>query len=154
MKPPAGLRPAGLAAWGGAQRALESHPDSDLLAESASRYAYAVDLADGAREAWLAQGRPLTVLWPNGIESPHPLLKVMRDAEHDAAKFAVALGIDARVRGRSGRRAEAVIEPKIGTSPAAKLRAVRDAGGESRGRQYDAPQSRWRPRSSTSKTRR
>jgi len=69
-------------------------------------------------------GTALTVLYPNGIEAPHPLLKVIRDAEHDAAKFALALGIDAKVKGRPGRKPEAVIGPKIGRSPAAMLRAV------------------------------
>ena len=63
--------------------------------------------------------------YPNGIEAPHPLLKIIRDAETDAAKFALALGIDGRVKGRPGRKPEAVIRPKLGRSPAAKLRAVK-----------------------------
>lgn len=124
MTPPDGLSAAGLAAWGRANRALQGHPDVDLLVEAAARYAYAVDLAAGSREAWLELEQPLTVLYPNGIEAPHPLLKVIRDAEHDAAKFALDLGIDAKVKGRPGRKPEAVIGPKIGRSPAAKLRAV------------------------------
>lgn len=89
MNPPDGLSAAGLAAWGRANRALEGHPDTDMLVEAAARYAYAADLAAGSREKWFAEGMPLTVLWPNGIESAHPLLKVIRDAEHDAAKFAM-----------------------------------------------------------------
>ena len=125
MKLPEGLGPAGLAAWGRALRALDGHPDPDLLAEAAARYAYAVDLARETRTAWFAQEQPLTVEYPNGIEAPHPLLKIIRDAEADAAKFALALGIDGAVRGRAGRKPEAVIRPKVGRSPAAKLRAVK-----------------------------
>jgi hypothetical protein len=45
VNPPEGLSGAGLAAWGRANRALEGHPDLDLLVEAAARYAYAVDLA-------------------------------------------------------------------------------------------------------------
>jgi hypothetical protein len=124
VNPPEGLSAAGLAAWGRANRALEGHPDTDLLVEAAARYAYAVDLAAGSRETWLGLEQPLIVEYPNGATAPHPLLKIIRDAEHDSAKFALGLGIDARVKGRPGRKPEAVIGPKIGRSPAAKLRAV------------------------------
>jgi hypothetical protein len=124
VTPPDGLSPAGLAAWGRAKRALESHADTDLFVEAAARYAYAVDLASGSRETWYEADQPLIIEYPNGVTAPHPLLKVIREAEHDAARFALALGIDAKVKGRSGRKPEAVIGPKIGRSPAAKLRAA------------------------------
>jgi hypothetical protein len=125
VKSPDGLGPAGLAAWGRAQRALDGHPDPDLLFEAASRYAFAVDLAHESREVWHGLEQPLTVEYPNGIQAPHPILKVVRDAELDAARFALALGIDAKVKGRPGRKPEAVIGPKVGRSPAAKLRATK-----------------------------
>jgi hypothetical protein len=98
---------------------------SDLLFEAASRFAHAADLAYESRQAWYAAEMPLTVQWENGIESAHPLLKVIRDAEADAAKYGVAIGIDAKVKGRPGRKPEAVIRPKVGVSPAARLRAVK-----------------------------
>jgi hypothetical protein len=125
MKPPYGLGPAGLAAWCRAVRALDGHPDPDLLFEAASRFAFAVDLAQESRKVWYGLEQPLTVEYPNGIEAPHPLLKIVREAETDAARFAVALGIDAKVKGRPGRKPEALIGPKVGRSPAAKLRATK-----------------------------
>ena len=93
--------------------------------EAAGRYAFAVDLAQESRLAWYALEQPLIVLWPNGIESAHPLIKVIREAKHDAARFALALGIDAKVKGRSGRKPEAAIGPKVGRSRAAKLRETK-----------------------------
>jgi hypothetical protein len=125
VKAPEGLGPAGLAAWGRARRALDGHPDPDLLAEGAARYAFAVDLAHESRSAWLAEDAPLVVEYSNGMLAPSPLLRIIREAEHDAARFAVALGIDARIRRRAGRKPEAVIQPKVGISPAARLRAVK-----------------------------
>jgi hypothetical protein len=106
-------------------RALGGHPDPDLLCEAAARYAFACDLAHESRQAWLALDQPLIVQYSNGIEAPHPLLRVIREAELDGARFGLALGIDARVKGRPGRKPEAVVGSKIGTSPAARLRAVK-----------------------------
>jgi hypothetical protein len=104
---------------------LEGHPDTDLHVEAAARYAYAVDLAAGSRETWLELEQPLIVEYPNCVTAPHSLLKVIREAEHDAARFGVALGIDAKVKARPGGKPEAVIGPKVGISPAAKLRAAK-----------------------------
>ena len=123
MNSPEGLSSAGLAAWGRALRALDGFPDTDLHFEAAGRYAFAVDLAHESREVWFGLEQPRTVEYPNSIEAPHPLLRIIREAETDAAKFAVALGIDAKVLGRPGRPAEAVIRPKVRVSPAMKLRA-------------------------------
>jgi hypothetical protein len=101
VKPPDGLGTAGLAAWGRAIRALDGHPDADLLFEAASRYAFACDLAHESRQVWYGLEQPLTVEYPNGIEAPHPLLRIVRDAEADAAKYAIAIGIDAKVMART-----------------------------------------------------
>jgi hypothetical protein len=125
VTPPEGLQSAGLAAWERAMRALRGHPDPDLLWEGVARYAFACDLAHESRQAWLALGQPLVIRYSNGIEAPHPLLRVIREAELDAARFGLAVGIDAKVKGRPGRKPEAVVGSKIGTSPAARLRAVK-----------------------------
>ena len=123
--PPDGLGRAGLAAWGRAVRALDGHPDPDRLHEAVARYSFACDLAHESRQAWFALDQPLIVQYSNGIEAPHPLLRVIREAELDATRFGLALGIDAKVRGRPGRKPQAVTGSKIGTSPAARLRAVK-----------------------------
>jgi hypothetical protein len=127
---PEGLRPAGVRAWTRALRAIERHGDPDLLLDAAARYAWAVDLADGARDTWLREGCVVTVTYPNGVEAPNPLLKVVREAELDAARFGKMLGIDATVKGKPGRPAEAVIRPRrrslreelgVGPTPSAKM---------------------------------
>jgi hypothetical protein len=41
-------------------------------------------------------------------------LKVIREAEHDAARFAVALWIDAKVKGRPGRKPPSRHRPEGG----------------------------------------
>ena len=109
--PPEGLSAAGLAAWGRALRVLERTDEPDLHYDAASRYAFAVDLAVGARRAWQELGEPLTVANPNGAEGVHPVLKVIRDAEHDARRFGEALGLVAKPKGRPGRKPEAVVRP-------------------------------------------
>jgi hypothetical protein len=58
--------------------------------------------------------QPLIVEYPNGVTAPHPLLKVIREAEHDAARFAVALWIDAKVKGRPGRKPPSRHRPEGG----------------------------------------
>jgi hypothetical protein len=37
----------------------------------------------------------------------------------------LSLGVDAKVQGRPGRKPEAVIGPKVGISPASKLRETK-----------------------------
>ena len=58
--------------------------------------------------AWCDEGQTLTLAAPNGAEYPHPLLKIIREAERDAQRYGEALGIKARPQGRPGRHPEAV----------------------------------------------
>lgn len=74
-----------------------------------------MELADGVREAWEEAGGPLTVEWPNGVESEAPLLKLLRAAEHDADRLARAIPKAAKKPGR---------KPVAVPSPVARLRAV------------------------------
>ena len=110
LRPPEGLGEAGLCAWGRAMRQLERTDDPDLYYEAARRYASAADREEGARQAWYRAGKVLTLVGANGIEYPHPLLKVIRDAERDAAKYGEALGIVAKPKGRPGRNPVAVLD--------------------------------------------
>ena len=68
---------------------------------------------------WEAEGRPLTYNQPNQVLCPHPLWKMVREAERDLAKAREAIGIK-----HHGPRPRAVVEASIGVSPAARLRSV------------------------------
>lgn len=91
---PAGLGAEGKAAWERVKRSLASHEDADLLWDAAARFARAVDLADKARREWKRMGEPLMSENPNGANGVHPILKVIQDAERDAARFAQRLRLD------------------------------------------------------------
>jgi hypothetical protein len=91
---------------------------SKVAQDALERYWRAVELADATRLAWEEDGRLLTVVWPNGIESEAPLLKLMRETERDAERFGRAIP---RPAGKPGRPQRAVVE----ASPAASLRRVR-----------------------------
>jgi hypothetical protein len=95
--------------------------DEDALRverDALERYWRAVELADGVRVAWEAEDRPLTFEWPNGVVSEAPLLKLLREVERDAERFARAVPKPAK---RPGRKQVAVVGP----SPALKLRSVK-----------------------------
>jgi phage terminase small subunit len=126
MNPPADLGPAGLAAWGRASRALEGQADVELFRDLAARYARAVQLAEDARETWIDEGQVLTIVYSNGAQAPNPLLKIIRDAEADAHRYGLALGLDATKKGRAGRPPEAVPNFKRITKRSTPLRAVED----------------------------
>ncbi len=69
--------------------------------------------------AWEADGRELTVKWPNGTVSEAPLLKLLRESERDCERFARAIPKPER---RPGRKAVATLEATVGVSPARQLR--------------------------------
>jgi hypothetical protein len=64
------------------------------------RYWRAVELADGARAAWVEAGRPLTVELSNGVECEAPILKLLRECERDCERLARALPRPAKRPGR------------------------------------------------------
>jgi phage terminase small subunit len=126
MKAPAGLGAAGKKAWERAVRAIKNADDADQLYDVAASYAFAVDRGDKARRVWRREGEPLTVSPTKGPDYAHPLLKVMDDADKLAARFAKALKIEAPGKQKHrGPDPKAVVQPDIGSSPAAKLRAVK-----------------------------
>jgi phage terminase small subunit len=121
-KPPAHLGPAGRAAWTRAVRALADQDDADRLYELAARYAHAVDLADRARSEWRAAGCPFSKASGSAV---HPLIRVMQDADRDAARFGEAVGLKPGSVKHRGPDPVAMITADIGESPAAALRRVK-----------------------------
>jgi hypothetical protein len=90
-----------------------------VVQDSLVRYWAALELADGVRRAWVEAGKVLTVVWPNGIESEAPLLKLLRECERDAERFARAIP---RPDKRPGRPGEADHRARFGTPPSMALR--------------------------------
>jgi hypothetical protein len=68
--------------------ALDAVGGDELYLHAVERYARAVDFADRVRAEWIDYGRPLITDHVNGAKVVHPLVKLLRDAEHDAATYA------------------------------------------------------------------
>jgi hypothetical protein len=95
---------------------------ADLVAEAEARYRDAVERREAIRAQWVEEGSPLLSWGSTKQLVEHPLLKMLRD--HDL--LVDRLAVSARARHR-GPEPSAVLQPSIGESPAAKLRALRDA---------------------------
>jgi hypothetical protein len=88
----------------------------DFFAEAENRYAEAVLRRDAIRDAWEAEGAPLLSGGSTGQLVPHPLVKMLNEAD----LLCDRLGAVIRKQHR-GPQPSAVLKP----SPAAKLRAVK-----------------------------
>jgi hypothetical protein len=100
---------------------LEAALDRDAVA----RYERALADAANAREVWEVEGRPLTVVYPNGAEGVAPLWKLLQAAEAHASRMAREL----RLPGRPGRKSflEGGLHtepPPLRPGPAAELRRI------------------------------
>jgi len=93
--------------------------DADLDERSVEAYEEAYARVVQARQEWEAAGRPFVLEQRNRMVGAHPLWKVLREAEADAAKRLER----ARVR-RPGRTPVAVVQAEIGASRAEKLRLL------------------------------
>lgn len=82
----------------------EQAAPAERFTEAAGRYARAVDLADRLNRHWAQEGRPLTTLGGATGRSavPHPLIKMIAEAERDAARFGEQLGLDPQSRQKLG----------------------------------------------------
>jgi hypothetical protein len=67
--------------------------DFDRFGVAVRRYVLAVDVAEHARCAWEAEGRPLRDSFANGMAGVSPYLKAFEQAEAQAARFAEVLGL-------------------------------------------------------------
>jgi hypothetical protein len=88
----------------------------DFFSEAEGRYTEAVARRDAIRDAWEAEGSPLLTSGSTGQLVPHPLVKMLNEAD----LLCDRLGDVVRKRHR-GPEPSAVLKP----SPAARLRAVR-----------------------------
>jgi hypothetical protein len=89
--------------------ALESIGDSASVKRfehAIVRFAYAVDMVSIARQQWNDAGKPAIIHNPNGIESIHPLVKLIESSEAAAARAGRALQLEPdalKVKGKPGR---------------------------------------------------
>ena len=90
----ASLSAPGVRALEVALSSIAALADRERFVEAAIRYARAVDLADELRREWDDHGRPKLYTASNGNLIPHPLIKMVREAESDAARFGKALKLD------------------------------------------------------------
>ena len=95
-------------------------PEFDPSERSRESYELAYDRVVQARDEWDKAGRPLIVVYSNGMEAMAPLLKALRELETDAARRLA----EARVKHR-GPQPKAVVQATIGESPAQKLRRLK-----------------------------
>ena len=97
---------------------------AQLDADALERYERALQDAADVREAWVRDGRLLTVVLGNGCEAVAPLWRALQDAERHAARMAREL----RLPGRPGRKSllEGQLPQATGLPmpPAAKLRRI------------------------------
>lgn len=115
MDAPEYLGDAGRSAW---LRALDVVPDDavDTYIDLIERYARAVDMSARLRDDWEKDGRT-TVVTGNGMIRPHPLIAAIRDADHDAHKYGVALGLDLTKKRPTGRPPGAASAPDRAAEP-------------------------------------
>lgn len=102
---PPGLNAAGKRAWKQAMAVLdEQAAPAERFIEAAVRYARAVDFADRVQRQHKQEGYP-TLAQGGATGSavvPHPLVRIVAEAERDAARFGAALGLDPQSRKKLG----------------------------------------------------
>ena len=88
--------------------------------EAREAYEAAVRRARLIKDAWLEMGEPVVALGSTGQTIAHPLLKALNEAENLADR------LRQRVMAKHpGPEPGAVVQARLGISPAAKLRAAR-----------------------------
>ena len=96
--------------------------EGGIVSDAQARYERARELAAAIRAEWEQLGCPL--LGEGGATGralvPHPLVKMLAEAERDADRFGRVLK-----KSHSGPAPAAVVSARIGRSPRQKLRAVR-----------------------------
>ena len=75
-----------------------------LYADAVARYADASAMSARVRAEWEAAGCPVEAEGSMRQPIPHPLVKMMADADQLAAKFAVSVGLDPGVRVKPQRQ--------------------------------------------------
>jgi hypothetical protein len=91
---PDDLGTSGARAFDVALTQIESMPEPNRFYDAVLRFARAVDMADFVRADWVDRGRPLMYEHTNGALVPHPLVKLLAEAEKDAARAGRALKLE------------------------------------------------------------
>jgi hypothetical protein len=91
---PSDLGPEGVRAFALASRHVASLPEPERFHDAVLRFARAVDLVDEVRREWIDHGRPKLTEYSNGALAPHPLVKLLAEAEKDAARAGRALKLE------------------------------------------------------------
>jgi hypothetical protein len=101
------------------ERLVPDELEREAYAEAVDRYADAVALAAKLREEWDGMGRPSLAEGSMRQPIPHPLVKMIADADAAAAKYAAAVGLDvsARTKRAPGRPVASVSAPDRAASP-------------------------------------
>lgn len=82
-------------AWASLERAVPDDDQRALLTDAVQRYADAIALGVELRAEWEAHGRPLTELGSMRQPIPHPLVKMIGDADLLADRFGAKVGLAA-----------------------------------------------------------
>jgi len=103
--------------------ALRSVGSDELYLHAVERYARAVDFAERVRAEWVDYGKPYLYDHVNGAKVIHPLVKLLRDAERDAAVYArdVLLDPSAATKRKPGRPMGSAHAPDRKAPPLVKL---------------------------------
>jgi hypothetical protein len=102
-----------------------------LYADQRDRYADACATAARLRAEWEGLGSPALIVGVRDQETPHPLVKMIAEAEREAQRYAVALGLDlspakSAARPAGGRPKGSTSAPdRPSTAEPTRLRAVR-----------------------------
>lgn len=109
-KSPAGLHPAGRAAWKRGWETLDAlGEDPPLSRDALFRYCEAIDVWTHVRDEWVKLGRPVYAFGgaTGTAEVAHPLLRELHTARKEAQALGSALGFDPSGRRRLSRRSGA-----------------------------------------------
>jgi hypothetical protein len=119
---PDDLGPEGIRAFALASRHVSSLADAEKYHDAVLRFARAVDLVDEVRREWIDHGRPKLTEYSNGALAPHPLVKLLAEAEKDAARAGRALKLEPEALKRApGRPSGAASSSDRKAPPIVKL---------------------------------
>lgn len=109
------------------ERLVPDQTERELYAEAVERYVAAVALGAKIRQEWESLGEPMLEEGSMRQPIPHPLVKMIADADREASRYSANVGLDpgVKVPGRKvGRPAGAASAPDRAAAPP-KLRSVK-----------------------------
>ena len=119
---PDDLGPEGVRAFALASRHVSSLSDPERYHDAVLRFARAIDFVEEVRAEWISHGRPKLTEYSNGALAPHPLVKLLAEAEKDAARAGRALKLEPEALKRpQGRQPGQGVAPDRKAPPVVKL---------------------------------